>query len=308
MISSRELVWSEEFESEASLPNSEKSVFTQQYNTMKVAKETYDENGNKVPCNQNITITTTDTAGQENCTIVEDIIDGKAKNVLKISTVTKNGQTTLAKSITTFGKLMFRYGYLEMRAKVPNVRGAWPSFWMRSGNPYTGEKPFGEIDVFEIYGTSYKPTVENNCVGSSTLHKWLESGHCNLGAANASYMFGETNRFEFDPNIYHTFGVEWTHDFVSFYFDGEMTCKIDMNIDFCAHKNDDGTRVHPGMDCFNQYFYICINNWLFDKIDQSTWAKTQWIDIIDGGVNADYYIDYIRLYQNPSLNEEVIFD
>ena len=73
--------------------------------------------------------------------------------------------------------MTFKYGYLEMRARVPVGRGVWPSLWMKSNvNPEGAEiaerlgcKPeadyFTEIDIFEVFG--------NNSV-SSQLHKWWE--------------------------------------------------------------------------------------------------------------------------------------
>ena len=35
-------------------------------------------------------------------------------------------------SVTTDGTMSFRYGYLEIYANVPFVKGGWPSFWMSS--------------------------------------------------------------------------------------------------------------------------------------------------------------------------------
>lgn len=50
--------------------------------------------------------------------------------------------------LTTHGSFAFRYGYAEIRARMPRGKGLWPAFWLlaRKG----GWPP--EIDVLEVYG------------------------------------------------------------------------------------------------------------------------------------------------------------
>ena len=52
--------------------------------------------------------------------------------------------------MTTRYKGDFKYGRMEMRAKVPSGQGSWPAFWMMPTNEEYGEWPrSGEIDIFE---------------------------------------------------------------------------------------------------------------------------------------------------------------
>ena len=47
----------------------------------------------------------------------------------------------LPRGLVTRDCMSFRYGYLEMRARVPYRHGAWPSFWLQSVPP-----PFRKAD------------------------------------------------------------------------------------------------------------------------------------------------------------------
>ena len=50
-------------------------------------------------------------------------------------------------SINTRGKFTFTYGRLEVRAKIPTSKGAWPAIWLLgTANPWP---QCGEIDVME---------------------------------------------------------------------------------------------------------------------------------------------------------------
>src|SRR4029450_6042357 len=50
--------------------------------------------------------------------------------------------------MTTFEKFSQRYGWFEVRCRVPRGRGFWPTFWLLP-------EPLGwppEIDIFEVKG------------------------------------------------------------------------------------------------------------------------------------------------------------
>ncbi|MBQ7726028.1 MAG: family 16 glycosylhydrolase, partial [Clostridia bacterium] len=57
-------------------------------------------------------------------------------------------------ALTTADTMVFKYGLLEMRAKVPFGRPAFPSFWLQS-SAHGAQTPLvmGEIDIFEHFGT-----------------------------------------------------------------------------------------------------------------------------------------------------------
>jgi serralysin len=93
-----------------------------------------------------------------------------------------------------------RFGYYELRARLPLGRGLWPAFWMRDahGGP-------AEIDVFELLGDD-----------TTTLY---ETAHYADGAA-AQYRYHPA----FDPTLgFHDYGVLLTSKSDTFYVDGHAT-------------------------------------------------------------------------------------
>ena len=63
-------------------------------------------------------------------------------------------------SINTRGKYAFRYGRLEVRARIPAAKGAWPAIWLLGTSlPWPHN---GEIDVMEYYHTDGIPYILAN--------------------------------------------------------------------------------------------------------------------------------------------------
>jgi beta-glucanase (GH16 family) len=108
------------------------------------------------------------------------------------------GPTTGTSNNTRFS---FKYGYMEMRAKVPAGQGLWPAFWTL---PTDLDWP-PEIDVFEILGNA--PNVIN-------MHYHYQNGTDN-GGDNGKTWTG--------PNFsagWHTYAVDWEPDAITWYVDG----------------------------------------------------------------------------------------
>ncbi len=108
-----------------------------------------------------------------------------------------------------------KFGYFEMRAKLPKGLGTWPAFWLM-GIPQLKEpkdkKTISqiEIDVVEQYG------VGPNAL-HTTLHLW-GPGDFHWGEGDTSIVSGMTDD-------YHTYGVMVQDDFITFYFDGAQLRK-----------------------------------------------------------------------------------
>jgi len=85
------------------------------------------------------------------------------------------------------------YGYFEMRAALPQGQGLWPAFWMLGENNK-------EIDVLEALGSDLKNA--NNAMHSPDVPQY----------GNAS----------FNPYTigFHTYGVMWTPQTLTYYVDG----------------------------------------------------------------------------------------
>ena len=55
-------------------------------------------------------------------------------------------------SLTTRGISTWRYGRIEVRAKIPRGRGMWPAIWMLGADRSAGWPACGEIDIMEYVG------------------------------------------------------------------------------------------------------------------------------------------------------------
>lgn len=201
--------------------------------------------------------------------------------------ITSNGNKkyTTARSVSTYNIMSFKYGYLEMRAKIPYQLGVWPGFWMKADKNYQKSKYGGEIDIFEVFSS------KDTCVPN--LHKWYggsysdQIGNKGVFSGQRKYVFANSENLS---NTYHIYGFEWTAEEMKFYVDGE--CYYTVSI----REEDDFSTDHPGMDCFHDFYYVCFNNWVFT--DQQNWADSSLhVENLEDFGSADYVIDYVRLYQ-----------
>jgi hypothetical protein len=113
-----------------------------------------------------------------------------------------NGQPYLSGAMTTYNKFKMKYGYVEIRAKLPKGKGLWSAFWLLHQNDYD-RRP--EIDVVEYIGD--KPTVAYN-----TYH-YFDNG--NLRSSPSMEAWGP----DYSQN-YHTYAVKWEPGSIIWYVDG----------------------------------------------------------------------------------------
>lgn len=98
-------------------------------------------------------------------------------------------------------RFSFKYGYIEMRAKIPAGQGLWPAFWTLP----TSQKWPPEIDVFEILGDA--PDVIN-------MHYHYPNGTDDGGDDGKTWQGPD---FSSD---WHTYAVDWEPDAITWYVDG----------------------------------------------------------------------------------------
>src|SRR5690242_10859524 len=123
--------------------------------------------------------------------------------------------------ITTEGDFTQTYGYFEMRAELPQGQGMWPAFWLL---PADKSWP-PELDALEAFGA----TNANGEGGANTYH---------VGAITSDWSSGGGgNWVPTTGNIYtgyHTYGVDWEPDHVTYYFDGQQVAQFNTPSDM--HK------------------------------------------------------------------------
>lgn len=188
-------------------------------------------------------------------------------------------------SVTTYDTMSWKYGYMEMRARVPFVRGAWPSFWSSSYGSlgpdgkqriYTIDDYSIEIDIFEVF--SSVDTLAPN------IHKWYGDGdHTMWNDENEKYTFDSADL----NNEYHLYGFEWTPTEMSMYIDGKKYYTYDITKNF-----DNGA---SGMNGFNTQLHLILNNHLFTQ--SSSFKPYDGCEIYAADLPVEYDVDWVRLYQ-----------
>lgn len=199
-------------------------------------------------------------------------------------TANYNGKTYLTtNSITTENRMSFKYGYLEVKAKVPYKAGCWPSLWLRSPNAAqtdsTGKDGYNmEVDIIEPFGYTDK-----NGITIHETNKSDEKDHCQ--AAVGKYKFKNAENL---ANEYHTYGFLWTSDEMKFYIDGEC---------FAAYTKDTLARMGYKGD-FDDTVNILFDNQLITSSSPvANEEKTNTIENNEGSLPAEYSVEYVRLYQ-----------
>ncbi|MDA3926110.1 MAG: glycoside hydrolase family 16 protein [Kiritimatiellae bacterium] len=188
---------------------------------------------------------------------------------------------TTCSSVTTFDRMHFQYGYLEMRAKVPYGQGSWPSFWMKAApgkiSPPRFKDYMVEVDIFEVFS--------NTNTAVPNLHKWYGGKKHTQSGRPSSYVFADATNLREE---YHTYGFEWTPQQMAMYVDGKKYCVYDLSVDF-----DKG----GSMQGFHNPLYIIFNNHIFTE--KSRWKPKGCLVDKRSQFPMPYWIDWIRLYQKP---------
>ena len=232
-----------------------------------------------------------------------ETIDMKNDNLVLTALKSANKARTeylVPTSVVTQWNMMYTYGYCEIRAKVPNATGVWPSFWTQS-NTGVGKRScfdyFVEVDIFEVFGDPSGKFIPNlhkwynkNVYNYGKIHNQYDSAgepimHTTTGAHGASYPISNSG------STYHTFGYEWTPTEMSMYVDGKKYKTY--NITVCYDKSGE-------MKGFHDPQFLIFNNHVFAK-DAS--YKPNLIENNEKALPSSYCIDYFRLYQKPGVGK-----
>ena len=188
----------------------------------------------------------------------------------------------------TDSTMNYTYGYLETRAILPFKYGAWPALWAISKGKLTPRKTldyFVEIDIFEIF------TSENEV--SPNIHKWYaDKSHTQVIEGKTRYYFDDYKNLS---NEYHLYGFEWTPEEMSMYVDGEKYMAFDLTKSF--DDNED-------MSGFQDNLFLIIDNFIYTRAGSGSekWAPDD-MDAVIANTPMAFWIDWIRLYQEPGKGE-----
>lgn len=123
-----------------------------------------------------------------------------------IITAKADGNSYTSARLKSQGLYNFKYGRVEVKAKLPAAAGTWPAIWMLGSNfPSVGWPHCGEIDIMEQNGAD-----KNTSLG--TCH-WFNTPD----NSNASY--GETTSVTNASSEFHLYTLEWTESAIKIYLD-----------------------------------------------------------------------------------------
>jgi beta-glucanase (GH16 family) len=183
---------------------------------------------------------------------------------------------TMSGRIRTAERFSFRFGRVEIRAKMPAGDWLWPAIWMLPEDWVYGDWPrSGEIDIVEIIGN--RDLKLSDCSGlsrgcdhmGSTLH-WGPAWDDNKFWLTQGVQTNVRNNYADD---FHLYELEWSENGMIWHLDGEEVLRvpdplIDENPDWTGFW-DFGAPWNPGnqnpwvdgtnMAPFDQAFHFLIN-------------------------------------------------
>ncbi len=177
---------------------------------------------------------------------------------LKIITKKENyqGSSYTSARLLTKGKFSFKYGKVDIMAKLPSGGGTWPALWMLGSNIDNTTWPAcGEIDIMEYKGNDINKIY-------STLHY---TGHSGGGGDSTNTMISNVS------TEFHLYSVDWRADAIKFYVDNKLF----------------KTFINSASLPFNQNFFLLFNVAMGGNFGGA---------IDPNFVSSTFEIDYVRVY------------
>ncbi len=178
------------------------------------------------------------------------------------------GSSYTSARINSRDKMVFKYGKIEFRAKLPYSKGLWPALWLQGNELYQlGWPKRGEIDIMELKGH-----IPNTI--SSTIHYADLSGNHKYPTSKKYTLPKGEFKDEF-----HVFTMKWDEYKLKFYVDDKLYNTIfHNNFHYYNNKNP-----------FKYPFYVIMNVAVGGNFGGDPDATTVWPQTMD--------IDYVRIYK-----------
>jgi len=167
-------------------------------------------------------------------------------------------------SINTLGKASWKYGRIEVRAKLPKGEGVWPAIWMMGANrPKVDWPRCGEIDIMEFVGHDSSHVY-------GTIHYTKEDGVSHSSSGDKIEVLHPWDDF-------HVYAFEWNNRKIKIFYDDTLYHTFDI------------TNINPkGRQSFQKPFYLLLNLAL-----GGAWGGK----IDDNNLPQSFLVDYVRVYR-----------
>lgn len=141
---------------------------------------------------------------------LQNYVSGSANTTVKDGKLTieakKIGSNYTSARLVTRGNQFFKYGRIDIRAKLPKGQGIWPALWMLGEKFSTiGWPACGEIDIMELVG--HEPNTVHG-----TAHWENQGSHAEYGD---SYVLSSG---EF-ADEFHVFTIKWNAQEIRWFVD-----------------------------------------------------------------------------------------
>ncbi|GLR48349.1 glycoside hydrolase family 16 protein [Sphingomonas astaxanthinifaciens] len=185
--------------------------------------------------------------------------------------------------MVTRGRAAWRYGKVEVRAKLPQGQGTWPAIWMLpEKNVYGPWASSGEIDILEAVNlgvpcASCEGGRENTILG--TLH---------FGGVPPANKFKSTEIAY--PQVldggFHTYGVIWSEGRIDWTVDGRVYATQTAADWFSSATADDDAP-------FDQPFHLILNLAIGGHLPEGRGVK----GVDPTGFPKAMEVDWVRVWQ-----------
>ncbi len=173
------------------------------------------------------------------------------------------GKKYTSARLVTRGKQDWKYGRIEVKAKLPKGKGNWPAIWLLSTNMKKWPQD-GELDIMEHVGYHH---------GFVHASAHTEKYNWPIGTQKTDTIFVKDLSEKF-----HVYKADWSPEKIDIYVD---------NNKFFTYVNTEKTyEAWP----FDQKLYLILNLAI-----GGNWGGQQGID--DSIFPQKMYIDYVRIYQ-----------
>ena len=193
----------------------------------------------------------------------ENLTFSEGKMIIEGRKEQTQGKNYTSTRLLSLGKKEFKFGRVDIRAKLPKGQGIWPAFWMLGANfKSVGWPACGEIDIMEFKGH------EETRVHSTIHYKFGN----NARNTTASLLNDKPL-----PDEYHVYSMDWQQDKIRMFVDDKLIAEYNPQ-----------SIVGPGHP-FNESFFFIINLALggnFSGNPNETTYLPQWL-----------FVDYIRVFQ-----------
>lgn len=197
----------------------------------------------------------------ENTTVANGhlTIEAKEENIA--------GRSYTSSRIKTQGKQFFKYGRIDIRAKLPRGNGLWPALWMLGESiSSVGWPRSGEIDIMEMIGGQNSTTL-------GTAHWYNE----NWDVPGHQYSGGSTNLSSGElADEFHVYSIIWDATSIEWYLDDATSpfYVLYTSPSFMSEFRED----------FFFLFNIAVGGTLGGAVDNSNLPQTM-------------VVDYVRVFQ-----------